>query len=46
MGNAFSSQEEDTLIKVVSWNEEHLMGFEICLLRSESHLYVSLAGVY
>jgi hypothetical protein len=31
MGNAFSSREAVSSIKVMIWNEEPLMGFEMCL---------------
>jgi hypothetical protein len=40
MWNAFSSQELVSPIKVIVWNEEPLMGFEMCF--SEE----SLAAVY
>jgi hypothetical protein len=38
MGNAFSSREAVSPIKVINWEEEPLMGFE------QSH-FVSLAAV-
>jgi hypothetical protein len=38
MGNAFSSREAVSPTKVIIWNKEPLMGFEI--------LYVSFAAVY
>jgi hypothetical protein len=31
MGNVFSSQEAVSKIKVIIWNEEPFMGFEMCL---------------
>jgi hypothetical protein len=31
MGNAFSSWEAASPIKVIIWNEELIMGFEMCL---------------
>jgi hypothetical protein len=45
MGNIFSSQEAVSLIKVIIWNKEPLMGFEMSL-RAEPHLYLGLAAVY
>jgi hypothetical protein len=45
MGNALSSREAVSPIKVILWNEEPLMGFEMSL-KAEPHLYVSFAVVY
>jgi hypothetical protein len=45
MGNAFSSWEVVSPIKVIIWNKEHLRGLEM-YLRAELHLYASLAAVY
>jgi hypothetical protein len=47
-GNAFSSREAVSPIKVKIWNEGPLMGFGMCL-REESHIYhvyISLVAVY
>jgi hypothetical protein len=43
--NAFSSQVAVSPIKVIVWNEEPLMGFEMSL-RVKPHLYVRLIAVY
>jgi hypothetical protein len=45
MGNAISSWEAVSPIKVIIWNEEPHMGFEMCL-RAESRVCVSHAAVY
>jgi hypothetical protein len=47
VGNAFSSRESVHPIKVIIWNKELLMGFDMSL-RAEPHVrvYVSLAAVY
>jgi hypothetical protein len=42
----FSSRESVSLIKVLIWIEEPLMGFEMCLWEQSPHLYVNLAAVY
>jgi hypothetical protein len=44
MGNAFSSREAVSQIKVINLNEEPLMGFHVPL-RGKSHLYACLAAV-
>jgi hypothetical protein len=40
-----SPQDAVSTIKVMIWNEEPLMGFEMSL-RAWSYLYISLAAVY
>jgi hypothetical protein len=45
MANAFYSWEAVSPIKMIIWNKEPLMGFEMCL-RAQSHLYASLTAVY
>jgi hypothetical protein len=42
---AFPSWEAVSSIEVLIWNEEPLMGFQMCL-SEQNHIYMRLAAVY